>query len=133
MELVRAFAGRVPILGVCLGHQCIAEAFGMRVEPHADVMHGKPWTIRHDGRGVFAGLASPITAARYHSLIVREDDVGSDWEVSAWAEDGTSRTVMGLRSRNAGAPLEGVQFHPESFMTPEGARILRNFVGMSVR
>jgi para-aminobenzoate synthetase component 2 len=131
VELVRQFAGRVPILGVCLGHQCIAEAFGIRVEPHVDVVHGKPWAIRHDGRGVFAGVPDPLIAARYHSLIVREEDVGAGWEVSAWAEENRGRIVMGLRSREAGAPLEGVQFHPESFMTPDGARILRNFVGMS--
>jgi anthranilate synthase/aminodeoxychorismate synthase-like glutamine amidotransferase len=133
VDLVRTFAGRAPILGVCLGHQCIAEAFGMRVEPQAHVVHGKPWTIRHDGRGLFAGLANPLTAARYHSLIVREEDVGADWEVSAWAEDDRGRIVMGLRSLRAGAPLEGVQFHPESFMTPDGARMLRNFLGMSMQ
>jgi anthranilate synthase/aminodeoxychorismate synthase-like glutamine amidotransferase len=131
VDMVRAFAGRVPILGVCLGHQCIAEAFGMRVERHACIVHGKPWTVHHDGRGVFAGLPDGITAARYHSLIVREGDIGREWEVSAWAEDGGGRVVMGMRLRGAGAPLEGVQFHPESFMTPDGVRMLRTFLAMA--
>ena len=129
-ELVRAFAGRVPILGVCLGHQCIAEAFAMRVERAAAVVHGKPWTVHHDGRGLFAGLPSPLTAARYHSLIVRPDDVGGAFEITARAESDSGPVVMGLRRTGAGAPVEGVQFHPESFMTPQGTAMLRNFLAM---
>jgi anthranilate synthase/aminodeoxychorismate synthase-like glutamine amidotransferase len=136
-EIVRAFAGRVPILGVCLGHQCIAEAFGMPVSWHPVVVHGKTSEVWHDGRGLFAGVESPLVAARYHSLVVTE--VGEGWEVSAWCEETDlaeprsvpRRVVMGIRRvwPTAGyAPLEGVQFHPESFMTPAGCAILRNFL-----
>jgi len=121
--LIRAFAGRVPILGVCLGHQCIGEVFGGVVERGPVPFHGKTSLIHHDGRGVFAGLANPFEATRYHSLIVRRHGLPDCLEVSAWTEDGL---IMGLRHRVA--PLEGVQFHPESILTGEGKALLRNFL-----
>jgi anthranilate synthase/aminodeoxychorismate synthase-like glutamine amidotransferase len=126
--IVRAFAGRVPLLGVCLGHQCIAEALGMRVARHPVVVHGKTSLIRHDGRGVFRGVSDPFVAARYHSLVVEE--IGEGWEVSAWTEEVGKTVVMGMRRVGGGAALEGLQFHPESFMTPEGGAMLRNFLAM---
>jgi len=137
-EIIDRFAGRVPILGVCLGHQCLAANSGMTVDRHPIIMHGKTSEITHDGKGYFAGLPNPFTATRYHSLVVRPDSVpappseGEDgWVVSAWTEDETGRVVMGLRRQWADAskaPLEGVQFHPESFLTEEGPRLLRNFL-----
>ncbi|MGE3107555.1 MAG: aminodeoxychorismate/anthranilate synthase component II [Phycisphaerales bacterium] len=142
-EIIRRFAGRVPILGVCLGHQCIGALHGMRVSRHTMPMHGKTSAIQHDGEGVFEGLASPFVATRYHSLVVEAPTVPArGWKVSAWtdeaAEDGgTRRVVMGLRRDWAAsgdaadrAPLEGVQFHPESFLTLEGPRLLGNFLRM---
>lgn len=140
-EIIGHFAGRVPVLGVCLGHQCMADINGMVVERHPVLMHGKTSSIVHDGRGVFEGVSTPTTIARYHSLIVRRDSVpalqiGSDgWEVSASCFDEINgervEVVMGLRRVWADAgkqPLEGVQFHPESFMTPEGVIMLWNFL-----
>ncbi len=121
--LIRAFAGRLPILGVCLGHQCIGEAFGGVVERAPRPVHGKTSFIHHDGRGVFAGLRNPFEATRYHSLIVRRERLPDCLEVSAWTEDGL---IMGLRHR--AAPIEGVQFHPESILTGEGKALLRNFL-----
>ena len=112
----------MPVLGVCLGHQCIGEVFGGRVV-RAQVMHGKTSSITHDGRGVFAGLADPLVATRYHSLVVEPASVPSQLEVSAWAEDGT---IMGLRHRTL--PVEGVQFHPESILTDGGHRLLANWL-----
>jgi len=123
--LIRAFAGRVPILGVCLGHQCIGEVFGGVVERGPVPFHGKTSLIHHDGRGVFAGLANPFEATRYHSLIVRRHGLPDCLEVSAWTEDGL---IMGLRHRVA--PLEGVQFHPESILTTVGKDLLRNFLAL---
>ncbi len=134
-DIIAHFAGRVPVLGVCLGHQCMADINGMVVERHPLLMHGKTSSIVHDGRGVFEGVRTPTVVARYHSLIVRRDSVpslqlGSDgWEVSASCFDEIDgqrvEVVMGLRRVWADPglqPLEGVQFHPESFMTPEGGR-----------
>jgi para-aminobenzoate synthetase component II len=128
--LIRAFAGRIPILGVCLGHQCIADAFGMPVRQHTIPTHGKTCEVHHDGRGLYAGLPSPFTAARYHSLIVPEEAIADGWEVSAWTNEPTThqRIVMGLRSTGAAAPIDGLQFHPESFMTPQGTQLLANFL-----
>jgi anthranilate synthase/aminodeoxychorismate synthase-like glutamine amidotransferase len=139
------FAGRIPILGVCLGHQCMADAHGMVVTRHRVQMHGKTSPVRHDGRGVFEGIGQPFEAMRYHSLAIDPASVpprpgpGRDgWEVSATCVDPDGRTevVMGLRRvwADAGvaarAPWEGVQFHPESFMTPEGVVLLWNFLRM---
>ena len=123
VEVVRALAGRAPILGVCLGHQCIAEAFGGRVVRAPEPRHGKTSTVRHDGRGVLRGLPSPMVAARYHSLAVEEAALPAELEVTARSPDGV---VMGLRHRTLA--VEGVQFHPESFLTPEGPALLRNFL-----
>lgn len=128
LALVARFAARIPILGVCLGHQAIGQAFGARIEHAARVMHGKVSTVEHDGRGVFAGLPAGFTATRYHSLVVGRDSVPDCLEVSAWSGDGDE--VMGLRHR--GYPVEGVQFHPEAILTEHGKRLLRNFLGAGV-
>jgi len=127
IELIRHFAGKVPILGVCLGHQAIGEAFGGKVVRAPHLMHGKTSAVEHDGKTVFAGLPSPMTATRYHSLIVREKDLPAELEVSAWTteKDGT-RTIMGLRHKQF--PVEGVQFHPESVLTSEGKKLVKNFL-----
>jgi len=125
--LIRALAGRRPILGVCLGHQAIGEAFGGVVDRAPEPVHGKTSGIHHDGRGVFAGLPDPFEATRYHSLVVRRPGLPDALEVSAWTADGL---VMGLRVRGlpTRAPVEGVQFHPESILTDAGKDLLRNFV-----
>jgi anthranilate synthase component II len=112
-----------PVLGVCLGHQCIGEVFGGRVIRAPAVMHGKTSLVRHDGRGVFAGLPDPVEATRYHSLVVERDSLPDVLEVTAEADDGT---IMGLRHK--GLPIEGVQFHPESVLTVGGHRLLANFL-----
>jgi anthranilate synthase/aminodeoxychorismate synthase-like glutamine amidotransferase len=123
-DAILAFGERgTPVLGVCLGHQCIGQVFGGRVERAPRVMHGKTSEITHDGRGVFAGIASPFTATRYHSLVVARDSVPDALEVTAESEDGL---VMGLRHREL--PIEGVQFHPESILTESGHDLLRNFL-----
>ena len=124
LELIRSAAGQVPVLGVCLGHQALGQAFGGRVVRARVLMHGKTSEIHHDGRTVFQGLPQPFTATRYHSLVVAPDSVPGCLEVSAWTEDGT---VMGLRHREV--PIEGVQFHPESILTRAGHDLLRNFLG----
>jgi anthranilate synthase/aminodeoxychorismate synthase-like glutamine amidotransferase len=123
LELVRACAGRVPLLGVCLGHQALGQAFGARVVRAPRLMHGKTSEVRHDGRGLFQGLPSPFTATRYHSLVVERDSVPDELEVSAWTDDGL---VMGLRHRRH--RLDGVQFHPESLFTSAGKDLLRRFL-----
>jgi anthranilate synthase/aminodeoxychorismate synthase-like glutamine amidotransferase len=124
MAVIRRFGETLPILGVCLGHQAIGAAFGAGVVRAAAPMHGKTSTIEHDGRGVFWGLAAPFTASRYHSLVVAEENFPPELEVCArTAED---RTIMGLRHRTR--PIHGVQFHPESILTGEGRRLLRNFL-----
>jgi anthranilate synthase component 2 len=125
-DLIRAFAGRCPILGVCLGHQCIGEVFGGVVGRAPEPVHGKTSAIHHDGRGVFAGLPSPLVATRYHSLVVRREGLPPALEVSAWTDDGL---VMGLRQRDAPRTrVEGVQFHPESILTVTGKALLGNFL-----
>jgi len=137
--VVEALVGRIPVLGVCLGHQCIGERHGMTVARHARIVHGKTSEIRHDGMGVFAGLPNPFTATRYHSLVITTDSVPREgWTVSAWTtdtlEDGsTAEVVMGLRRDQDdpdAAPLVGVQFHPESFLTTHGPQLLANFLGL---
>ncbi|HEY8173867.1 MAG TPA: aminodeoxychorismate/anthranilate synthase component II [Dehalococcoidia bacterium] len=127
-DVIRRFAETTPILGVCLGHQCIGEVFGGVVEGAGEILHGKVSKITHDGRGVFAGLASPIEGTRYHSLAIRRDSVPDILEVSARSESGV---IMGVRHRML--PVEGVQFHPESILTPDGHQILRNFLAMRAR
>jgi anthranilate synthase/aminodeoxychorismate synthase-like glutamine amidotransferase len=122
-ETIRAFAGRVPILGVCLGHQVLAHVYGGRVRRAERPMHGKTSRIAHDGRGWLAGIPSPFEAMRYHSLVVDPESLPPELEVTARSESGE---IMGLRHvRHA---LEGVQFHPESYRTPEGPRVLENFL-----
>jgi len=123
LDVIRAAAGRLPVLGVCLGHQALGQAFGGKVVRAPKVMHGKTSEIRHDGRTLFSGLPDPFTATRYHSLIVARDSVPECLEVSAWTADGI---VMGLRHREY--PMEGVQFHPESILTTAGKDLLRNFL-----
>ncbi len=123
VPLIRALAPTTPLLGVCLGHQCIGAAFGGAIRRAKSLMHGKTSWIEHDGRTIFQGLPNPFEATRYHSLVVNEADLPADLEVSARAEDGE---VMGLRHRSF--PLEGVQFHPESILTREGKLLLRNFL-----
>jgi anthranilate synthase/aminodeoxychorismate synthase-like glutamine amidotransferase len=123
VELLQKAAGRVPALGVCLGHQALGQAFGGRVVRAPRLMHGKTSEIHHDGRTIFAGLPSPFVATRYHSLIVERASLPDCLEVTAWTEDGV---VMGLRHRQA--PIEGVQFHPESILTLAGKLLLRNFL-----
>ena len=122
-RVVRRMAGKAPLLGVCLGHQCIAHAFGGAVVRARRLMHGKTSAVRHDGSGVYAGLPNPLTAMRYHSLAVDEASLPGDFAVTARAEDGE---VMGLRHR--AWPLEGVQFHPESYRTEAGMELLGNFL-----
>ena len=125
MDAIRHFGSTVPILGVCLGHQAIGAVFGGSVVRATVPMHGKTSTIEHDGRGVFAGIAGPFTASRYHSLVVADEGLPADLEVTARTrEDGT---IMGLR--HVRWPIHGVQFHPESILTAEGRRLLRNFLG----
>ena len=125
VELIRAAAGATPLLGVCLGHQAIGEAFGGRVGPAGEIMHGKVSTVTHDGRGVFAGLPQPFEAIRYHSLAIAPESLPAELEVSASAESGV---IMGVRHRSL--PIEGVQFHPESIMTAPGHDLLRNFLAL---
>ena len=129
IELIRHFAGKVPVLGVCLGHQAIGEAFGGRVVRAPHLMHGKTSEVIHDNRSVFRGLPMPMTATRYHSLIVEEKNLPAELEVSAWTteKDGT-RTIMGLRHRKFA--VDGVQFHPESVLTVAGKKLVENFLAV---
>ena len=127
IDLVRHFAGKVPVLGVCLGHQAIGAAFGGEIVRASKLMHGKTSEVQHDGRTIFKGLRSPMTATRYHSLIVQEKGLPKDLEISAYAnENGGSRVIMGLRHKQF--PVEGVQFHPESVLTREGKKLIENFL-----
>jgi anthranilate synthase/aminodeoxychorismate synthase-like glutamine amidotransferase len=132
VPLIRHMAGKAPILGVCLGHQAIGEAFGGRVVRAEHLMHGKTSAVQHDGKGVFAGLATPLTCTRYHSLIVQEDSLPSELTVTARSSEngGASNgsVIMGLRHRSL--PIEGVQFHPESVLTEGGHQMIRNFLEM---
>jgi len=126
LEVVRRFAGWRPILGVCLGHQCIGQAFGGRVQRAEQVMHGKTSAVRHDGTGVFAGLPSPFRVTRYHSLVVDRGTLPESLAVTAECDDGA---IMGLAHRDL--PVAGVQFHPEAVLTEHGHRLLENFLGRS--
>ncbi len=123
VDVIRRFSGEIPILGVCLGHQAVGQAFGGRIVRAPSLVHGKISAIRHDGRTIFRGLADPFDATRYHSLVIEPDSLPDCLEVSAWTEDGV---IMGVRHREH--PTEGVQFHPESILTPEGMRLLGNFL-----
>jgi anthranilate synthase/aminodeoxychorismate synthase-like glutamine amidotransferase len=125
-EILRRFSPLVPILGVCLGHQCIGHVYGGEVVRNERIMHGKTSPIHHDGEGVFAGLPNPFEATRYHSLVIRRDTfTNPEFIISAWTREGE---IMGVRHRTW--PLHGVQFHPESFLTTEGHHLLRNFLAM---
>ncbi len=126
VELVTHFAGKVPILGVCLGHQCIGQAFGGKIVRAKRLMHGKTSEIKHDGQGVFRDLTNPFTATRYHSLTIERATLPSEFDVTAWTADRDE--LMGIRHKTM--PIEGVQFHPESFLTEEGATLLGNFLRM---
>ena len=126
-QVVERFGPQLPLLGVCLGHQCIGEVFGWEVNRADRLMHGKVSPIHHDSKGVFADLKNPFIATRYHSLLVRPDSIHHDLEVCAWTDDpGQPREVMGVRHRKY--PIHGVQFHPESFLTESGIELLRNFL-----
>lgn len=131
-NVIRTFAGRVPLLGVCLGHQCIGQVFGGKVVRARAVMHGKTSAIHHNGMGVFGGLPNPFQATRYHSLVVARDSLPACLEITAWTEDadGAFDEVMGLRHRDL--PVEGVQFHPESILTEHGHQLLKNFLDGSI-
>ena len=126
MDMIRAFAGRIPVLGVCLGHQSIVEVFGGKVVRAGRLMHGKTSMIQHDGLGVFAGLPQPCEVGRYHSLIAAPDSLPATLAVTAWTE---TKEIMGVR--HVALAVEGVQFHPESILTPLGPRLLGNFLKQS--
>ncbi len=128
LAVLSELSGRVPILGVCLGHQALGQGFGGRVVRAKTIMHGKTSPIHHSGQGVFAGLPSPFLATRYHSLVVERDSLPDCLEITAWTQDeaGNFDEIMGLRHRSL--PVEGVQFHPESILTEHGHAMLRNFL-----
>jgi anthranilate synthase component 2 len=131
VEAARTLAGKIPLLGVCLGHQSIAQAFGAKIVRAGRLMHGKTDQIHHDQRGLFRGLASPITATRYHSLIIDPASLSEEFEVTAWSTaPDASREIMGIRHREY--PLFGLQFHPESFLTEDGGTILSQFLSAAV-
>tara|TARA_B100001013_G_scaffold344205_1_gene273943 strand:- start:213 stop:788 length:576 start_codon:yes stop_codon:yes gene_type:complete len=124
-SVIDYFRSRLPILGVCLGHQCVGQAFGAIVGPAGEIMHGKTSDIYHDGKGVFTDIPSPFAAIRYHSLSISKDEFPDDLEISAWTENGI---VMGVRHKSL--PIEGVQFHPESIKTEYGKQLLQNFLSI---
>jgi anthranilate synthase component 2 len=129
LEVIEKLSGTIPILGVCLGHQAIGQAFGGKVVRAREILHGKTSMIHHDGKGVFRGLPNPFEATRYHSLVVEDSSLPECLEVSAWTVDGDGARdeIMGLRHRTLA--VEGVQFHPESILTQHGHALLRNFLG----
>jgi len=129
IELIQEFAGKIPILGVCLGHQAIGAAFGGKIVRAGTIMHGKTSSIEHDNKSIFAGVESPFTATRYHSLIVAEEGLPRELEISARTRDNGGQVIMGLRHRQY--QLEGVQFHPESVLTSEGKKLIRNFLQLA--
>jgi anthranilate synthase component II len=122
-EIIKRFSSRIPILGVCLGHQCLGYVFGAKVVRAKKLMHGKTSMIRHNGKGLFKGMPDPFSATRYHSLLVDNKDLPKDLEITAWTQD---QEIMGLKHR--GYPAWGVQFHPESIMSQDGRKILANFL-----
>jgi len=126
VDLIRQVAGKIPILGVCLGHQAIGAAFGGKVIRSDRIMHGKTSMVEHDGRTIFRGVESPMVANRYHSLIVEEKSLPKELEISARSEENGKVVIMGLRHREL--PVEGVQFHPESVLTTDGVKLIRNFL-----
>ncbi len=126
-QVIRHFAGRVPLLGVCLGHQCIGYVYGARIVRARRLMHGKTSLICHDGQGIFRGLSNPFEAARYHSLVIQPGTLPKDFVVSATCQDDPTE-IMAIRHRQW--PLDGIQFHPESFLTREGDKLLANFMGI---
>jgi len=126
LDLIDHFKGKIPILGVCLGHQCIGEAFGGRIVSAPKLMHGKTSSINHDEKGVFQGLSNPFEATRYHSLIIEKESLPECLEISAWTEE---QEIMGVRHK--GFLVTGVQFHPESILTKEGKKLLKNFLALS--
>lgn len=126
VDAVRHFSGKVPVLGVCLGHQCIGAAFGGVVSGAGEIRHGKTSPIHHDGKGLFQGVPDPFEAVRYHSLAIEKETVPPDFDVTARTENGI---IMGIRHKTL--PVEGVQFHPESILTKQGKQILRNFLDMA--
>jgi len=128
IEVIRHFAGKTPVLGVCLGHQAIGAAFGGRVVRARQLMHGKTSAVEHDGRTIFRGLPSPLMATRYHSLVVSPEDLPAELEVSARTRQEGVEVIMGLRHR--AAKVEGVQFHPESVLTENGKELLKNFLAL---
>jgi len=128
LDVIKAYAGKIPILGVCLGHQSIGQAFGGKIVRAARVMHGKTSMIHHDGKGVFAGLPNPFEATRYHSLLIEPASVPDTLEVTAKTDEGE---IMAVRHRTL--PVEGVQFHPESFLTTAGKDLLANFIAKGGR
>jgi anthranilate synthase/aminodeoxychorismate synthase-like glutamine amidotransferase len=128
-SVIETFGPGRPVLGVCLGHQCLGEVYGWKVGRADRLMHGKTSPIHHNGQGLFAGLPNPFTATRYHSLLVRPDGLHDDLEVTAWVDDpGVGREIMGLKHKRF--PIHGVQFHPESFLTEHGIDLLRNFLSV---
>jgi len=125
VELVQCFAGKIPLLGVCLGHQCIGQAFGAKITRASRLMHGKTSPIHHVGTGLYHGLSNPFIATRYHSLCVDRKTLSDDFDVTSWTD---RDELMGIRHKSM--PIEGVQFHPESFLTEEGGRLIENFLQM---
>lgn len=128
VPLIKHMAGKAPIFGVCLGHQAIGEAFGGQVVRAPHLMHGKTSPVQHDNKGIFKGLPTPLTCTRYHSLIVAEDGLPDDLEITARTHEGDGSVIMGLRHKKL--PIEGVQFHPESVLTEGGKQMIRNFLDM---
>ena len=128
LDMIKEFQMTIPILGVCLGHQCIIEAFGGKIVYAKQLMHGKTSKIQHDGRSIFDALSNPMVAGRYHSLAAESDSIPNHLEVSAETENGE---IMGIRHQTL--PIEGVQFHPESILTPEGQQLMHNFIKQNIR
>lgn len=128
LAVIENFAGRIPLLGVCLGHQCIAQHYGAKVEKSTKVMHGKTSSISHDNSGIFAGLKNPLTVTRYHSLIVNKNTLPEALVVTAWSHDNNNDEIMALSHKDL--PIESVQFHPESVLTEQGHQLLKNFISL---